>query len=119
MRHARARPGETGPSDIDNYFTDEDAHHWGRITVANIATILRIFLRYGASQGWCKPLLAETIRSPHIYGQETLPYAPGWDDVQRVLAAPPLTCSGQRKSEVFRGALEQWIRIQHLEKPVA
>lgn len=79
--------GKLIPSDIDDYFMDEDAHHWGRITVANIATILRVFLRYGTSQGWYQSQLAETIRSPRIYAQETLPYAPGWDDVQRILAA--------------------------------
>ncbi len=73
-------------SDIDNYFIDESAHHWNRVTVATMAGVLRIFLRYGASQGWCDPRLAQAIRGPRIYKQESLPFAPDWAVVQRILA---------------------------------
>jgi site-specific recombinase XerD len=74
------------PSDIDNYFIDESAHRWNRVTVATVAGVLRIFLRYAASQGWCNPRLAQAIRGPRIYKQESLPFAPDWADVQRILA---------------------------------
>lgn len=74
------------PSDIDAYFIDDDAHHWSRRTVATVAALLRNFLRYAASQGWCPSQLAEAIRGPRIYAQESLPYAPSWSDVQRLLA---------------------------------
>lgn len=74
------------PSDIDAYFIDDDAHHWSRRTVATVAALLRNFLRYAASQGWCRPQLADAIRGPRIYAQESLPYAPSWSDVQRLLA---------------------------------
>jgi site-specific recombinase XerD len=74
------------PSDIDNYFIDESAHRWNRVTVATMAGVLRIFLRYAASQGWCNPRLAQAIRGPRIYKQESLPFAPDWADVQRILA---------------------------------
>ncbi|TAL85115.1 MAG: integrase [Candidimonas sp.] len=75
------------PSDIDDYFIDDGAHHWSRRTVATMAAALRTFLRYGASQGWCDPQLASAIRGPRIYAQESLPFAPGWEDVRRLLAA--------------------------------
>jgi integrase/recombinase XerD len=74
------------PSDIDNYFIDESAHRWNRVTVATMAGVLRIFLRYAASQGWCNPRLAQAIRGPRIYKEESLPFAPDWADVQRILA---------------------------------
>jgi integrase/recombinase XerD len=74
------------PGDIDAYFIDDVAHHWGRRTVATVAALLRNFLRYAASQGWCRYQLADAIRGPRIYAQESLPYAPGWSDVQRLLA---------------------------------
>lgn len=74
------------PSDVDEYFIDDGAHHWNRVTGATMAGVLRIFLHYAASQGWCDPQLAQTIRGPRIYAQESLPFAPSWADVQRILA---------------------------------
>lgn len=74
------------PSDIDAYFIDDVAHHWSRRTIATVAALLRNFLRYAASQGWCRSQLADAIRGPRIYAQESLPYAPSWTDVQRLLA---------------------------------
>jgi site-specific recombinase XerD len=73
------------PRDIDSYFIDESAHRWNRVTVATVAGVLRIFLRYAATQGWCDPRVAQTIRGPRIYKQESLPFAPDWVDVQRIL----------------------------------
>ena len=51
-----------------------------------MAGVLRTFLHYAALQGWCAPQLAQTIRGPRIYAQESLPFAPSWADVQRILA---------------------------------
>lgn len=75
------------PSDIDAYFIDDVAHHWSRRTVATVAALLRNFLRYAASQGWCRYQLADAIRGPRIYAHESLPYAPSWIDVQRLLSS--------------------------------
>jgi len=74
------------PTDIDHYFIEAGTRRWSRISVANTAGALRIFLRYAASQGWCDPRLAQTICSPRIYERESLPSAPGWTDVQKLLA---------------------------------
>lgn len=74
------------PSDIDAYFIDDVAHHWVRRTVATVAALLRNFFRFAASQGWCSSRLADSIRGPRIFAQESLPYAPSWSDVQRLLA---------------------------------
>jgi integrase/recombinase XerD len=75
------------PSDIDAYFIDNVAHHWSRRTVATVASLLRNFFRYAASQRWCHSKLADAIRGPRIYAQESLPYAPSWNDVKRLLAS--------------------------------
>jgi site-specific recombinase XerD len=74
------------PSDVDHYFVSEGAGRWSRISVSNIASALRVFLRYAATQGACDLRLAESIRGPRVYEQESLPYAPGWPDVRRILA---------------------------------
>jgi integrase/recombinase XerD len=75
------------PGDIDHYFLSEGAGRWSRVSVSSIASALRMFLRHAATHGACDPGLAETVRRPRLYEQESLPYAPGWDDVRRILAA--------------------------------
>ena len=74
------------PSDIDRYFIEEGGQRWNRVSVFNTAAALRVFLRYAATQQWCDSRLAQTIRSPRIYNQESLSFAPSWTDVQRILA---------------------------------
>jgi site-specific recombinase XerD len=75
------------PSDIDQYFASEgDTRHWCRVSISGIAAALRVFLRYAATQGACNPNLAETIRGPRVYEQESLPLGPEWSDVRRLLA---------------------------------
>jgi integrase/recombinase XerD len=78
--------GDLRPSDIDQYFVSEGAQHWCRVTVSGIVSALRVFLRHAATQGLCDRRLADTIRGPRIYRQESLPWAPGWADVRRMLA---------------------------------
>jgi site-specific recombinase XerD len=74
------------PSDIDQYFVSEGAQRWCRVTVSGIASALRVFLRYEATQGLGDSRLADAIRGPRRYQQESLPSAPGWVDVRRILA---------------------------------
>jgi integrase/recombinase XerD len=73
------------PNDVDAYFLSEGRGRWCRGSVSTIASALRAFLRYCATQGECSPRLPETIQGPRIYRQESLPYAPRWSDVRRVL----------------------------------
>ena len=73
------------PSDIDRYFVDEGARRWSRVSISNTAAALRAFLRYAAMLGVCDARLADTIRGPRIYRQESVPRGPGWSDVRRIL----------------------------------
>ena len=73
------------PGDIDRYFVGEGARRWSRVSVSNTASALRAFLRYAAMLGVCDARLAETIRGPRVYRQESVPRGPGWSDVGRIL----------------------------------
>jgi integrase/recombinase XerD len=73
------------PEDVDAYFAQATGR-WSRVSVANTASALRVFLRYAAKQGLCTDRIATSICRPRLYRQETLPYAPDWCDVQRMLA---------------------------------
>ncbi|WP_280940336.1 tyrosine-type recombinase/integrase [Mesorhizobium sp. LNHC221B00] len=73
------------PEDVDAYFVAR-ARQWSRVSVANIASALRGFLRYAAERGMCIERVAASISRPQLYQQERLPYAPDGSDVQRILA---------------------------------
>ncbi|WP_245424666.1 site-specific integrase [Sinorhizobium sp. BJ1] len=72
--------------DIDNYIAIQGAGRWGRVSIAHIVSALRGFLRYAAKEAWCSDRLATSTSRPRLYRQETLPYAPDWSDVQKMLA---------------------------------
>jgi integrase/recombinase XerD len=74
------------PDDVDNYFVSARPGRWSRVSVSHVASALRVFLRFTATRGECDPHLAETIRGPRIYHQESLPCGPEWSDVRRLLA---------------------------------
>lgn len=78
--------GALQATDIDNYFATQATGRWSRISVANVASALRGFLRYAATQGMCSDRLSAAVCRPRLYQQESLPYAPDWSDVQRMLA---------------------------------
>jgi len=80
------RLSDLRPADIDHYFVSEGAQRWCRISGSGVASALRAFVRYAASEGACDPHLAETIRGPRVYELESLPFAPSWSDVQKILA---------------------------------
>lgn len=57
---------------------------YARGSVASWAGRLKTFFRYAATQNWCPPTLAEAIRRPRLFREESLPNGPCWDDVQRL-----------------------------------
>ncbi len=75
-----------GANDVDEYFVTEGTGRWSRVSVAGTAGALRVFLRFAAAHGFCADCLAESVGRPRLYQQESLPYAPDWSDVQRILA---------------------------------
>ena len=72
-----------------------------RVTLKRWATALRPFLRFAGQRGWCRPKLADALRTPRVYAHEGLPLGPSWDDVKRLLAA----CAGDRPVAIRDRAL--------------
>jgi integrase/recombinase XerD len=72
--------------DFDDYFVTQGMGRWSSVSVASKASALRVFLRYAAMQGMCTDRVAASIGRPRLYQHESLPYAPDWSDVQRMLA---------------------------------
>jgi integrase/recombinase XerD len=69
--------------DIDNYLMGQ-TEKWSGWTVREAAHVLRGFFRYARTKCWCRRLLAEAIKGPHIRKDAT-PGGPSWIDVQRLL----------------------------------
>jgi integrase/recombinase XerD len=96
---------------------------YARRTVQSLTTALRAFFFYAHRRGWCRTGLAEAIRAPRVFAQESLPRGPSWEDVRRVLATTEgddpkairdravlrlLTVYGFRAGEVTRLRLEDF-----------
>jgi site-specific recombinase XerD len=60
---------------------------YARTTTRALASVLRLFFRFGEERGWCRHGLAAAIMAPRVFAQEGLPAGPSWDDVKRLLAA--------------------------------
>jgi integrase/recombinase XerD len=108
-------------TDIDAYVGRFAERGCSRATIANEAGMLRAFIRYAGHRGWCHAAIADGIKGPRIYAQESLPVGPSWEDVTRLLAslntddprdirdrAMLMLCGiyGMRPSEVARLRLE-------------
>jgi len=83
---ANRQLGDLRAEDIDKYIATQRAGRWARVSTANTISILRGFLRFAAKEAWCSDRLAASIARPRLYQQESLPYAPDWSDVRRMLA---------------------------------
>ncbi len=72
---------------IDNALAAQVASgRYCRSTVRDCAGFLRSFFRYAERRGWCRTGLAAAIKGPRVFGQETIPTGPTWDEVRRALA---------------------------------
>ena len=69
---------------VDEYL--EYRHNCGccRRTMATIVATLRDFLRYVVAEKQCS-IVPEAIKAPRQFTMETLPSAPSWDDVERLV----------------------------------
>lgn len=59
---------------------------YSRRGIQSYASGLRSFFLYAEQQNLCRRGLADAIKAPRIYRNETLPASPSWEDVQRLLA---------------------------------
>ncbi|MCC6288488.1 MAG: tyrosine-type recombinase/integrase [Chitinophagaceae bacterium] len=104
------------PGTVDEVLTMKyDVDRYSRRSVQSYASVIRSFLRYAENQKWCQRGIATSIKSPRVYRYETLPSAPHWEDVKKLVANSQtdystdirdypilllLTVYGMRRSEV-------------------
>jgi site-specific recombinase XerD len=69
---------------VDVYF-QHITHRLSRMTLRNVVTGLRAWLRFCEAQGWTQSGLADAILLPRIYQHERLPLGPTWDQVSRII----------------------------------
>lgn len=78
---------EITPLLVDEVLMDKHkVDGYSRRTIQTYASIIRVFLRYAETQGWCQKNLADSIKLARTYRHESLPYSPSWDDVKKILA---------------------------------
>ena len=88
--------------DVDRVLTGKyTLERYGRATIQAQACGLRAFFRFAERKGWCRAGLAAAIQSPRVYSNESVPFGPSWDDVQRLLA----TTAGNRASHIRNRAV--------------
>ena len=74
------------PLDIDEVLAKKhNLDGYSRRSVQNYASVVRSFLRYAEDQGWCRKGLADSIKAPRVYKDESLPSSPYWDDIKKML----------------------------------
>ncbi len=74
---------------------------YARNTVVTLVGVLRDFFRFAEQQGWCHPGLAESMRGPRIFSQESLPNGPTWENVRILIAG----CEGDKAVDIRNRAI--------------
>ena len=69
---------------IDEYLNYRHNSGCARRTMATIVTTLRDFLKYAVASNLCS-IVPEAIKAPRQFSMETLPSAPSWDEVERLV----------------------------------
>lgn len=74
------------PLDIDEALAKKhNLEGYSRRSVQNYASVIRSFLKYAEDQGWCRKGLADSIKAPRVYKDESLPSSPYWTDIKKML----------------------------------
>ncbi len=77
---------ELSPSDIDSILNKRhNDNGCNRRTISSLASVIRDFLRYSESQGWCNPGLATSVKAPRVYHLDSLPSSPPWESIQEFI----------------------------------
>lgn len=82
-------------------FIAERYRHYGRHSIRMVLAAVRMFLRYLAEEGRCRPGLDRALTAPPNWPWQSLPQGLASDQVQRVLAMCPSTSRGLRDRAVL------------------
>lgn len=75
--------------------------HYGHNSIRMVLAAVRMFLRYLAVEGRCRPGLEHALTSPAIWSQQSLPQGLTSEEVQRILTLCPPTPAGIRDRAVL------------------
>jgi len=82
-------------------FVAKRYRHYGRHSIRMVLAAVRMFLRYLAMEGRCRPGLEQALVSPANWSQHSLPRGLTSQEAQRVLAACPSTPRGIRDRAIL------------------
>jgi integrase/recombinase XerD len=71
---------------IDRFIATKQAAGWSSGTLSSAIQALRVFVRYGHSQGWC-PDIADGIKAPYHSRLGVPPQGRAWTEVMKVMKA--------------------------------
>jgi site-specific recombinase XerD len=83
------------------YFVAQRYRHYGRHSIRMVLAAVRMFLRYMALEGRCRPGLEQALVSPANWSQHALPRGLSREQVQCILAACPSTPIGLRDRAIL------------------
>jgi len=81
--------------------------HFTRATVQTYASSLRSFFRFAETRRWCSEGIAASLMAPRVFQQESLPSAPSWSDVQKLLSST----EGDRSSAIRDHAILMMLAV--------
>lgn len=82
-------------------FVAKRYQHYGRNSIRMVLAAVRMFLRYLAVEGRCRPGLEQALMSPANWSQHSLPRGLTSQQVQSILAACPSTPRGIRDRAIL------------------
>jgi site-specific recombinase XerD len=82
-------------------FVAQRYRHYGRRSIRMVLAAVRMFLRYLAMEGRCRPGLEQALVSPASWSQHSLPRGLSPEQVERILAACPSTPRGIRDRAIL------------------
>lgn len=77
-------------------FVEKRYRHWRPSSIRMVLAAVRMFLRYLAAEGRCRPGLEQALISPACWAKQALPRGLSNDEVQRILNCLPATPTGIR-----------------------
>ena len=74
---------------------------YARSSVRSYCSSLRDFFRFAERKSWCRSGLAESIRRPRVFRQESLPSGPSWENVRNLITG----CESDKPVDVRNRAI--------------
>ena len=100
LDHLGDAPDTYTASSLRDFFTQRYGHY-GRNSIRMVLAAVRMFLRYLATEGQCRPGLQHALLSPANWSRQSLPRGLSSEQVQQVLQECPTTQTGIRDRAIL------------------